>query len=268
MKVFYFCLTLMFFIGCAATENSNLNSTLWMQTAAEYQANSIQTYHAALANIPRALNDKSWTAALEQSTDFESLPPAVVFDVDETVLDNSAYEAHLLKTNTTYSSESWNQWISMKAANAVPGAVDFINKIQEMGITPIYITNRACLSSATADNTCQQEYDTIENLKKVGINNVSKENLLLKNEQKGWTSEKKSRREYLASRYRIIMLFGDDLGDFLPDAKSNITCAQRSELVNTHVDKWGTKWFVLSNPTYGSWYNILNNPKEQYLRGY
>ena len=56
---------------CAATlaaqTHENLNAVVWMQTAAEYQAVSRQTYRAAEASLERALRDPSWTAALEQT---------------------------------------------------------------------------------------------------------------------------------------------------------------------------------------------------------
>lgn len=239
-----------------------------MQTAAEYRAHTIQTYNTAWSHIEEALNDTGWTAALEQQAAFSELPPAVILDVDETVLDNSAYEANLIKNNKEFDPQSWDDWVHMRQAEAIPGAVGFINKIREKGITVIFLTNRECAGRVDSDDPCGQENDTVENLKKVGINNVSAETVLLKNEQEGWTSEKKSRREFLAENYRIIMLFGDDLGDFLPDVKKNITAAQRAELVEQNSAKWGKMWFVLPNPTYGSWNNILSEPKEQYLRGY
>jgi len=87
-------------------------------------------------------------------------------------------------------------------------------------------------------------------------------------EQDGWTSEKKSRREYIAERYRIVMLFGDDLGDFLPGVKNNITPQERDRLVREHKNNWGRMWFMLSNPTYGSWLNVLGDPKSRYIRSY
>lgn len=268
MKTFLKLFLIITLSGCATSVHDNLNSTLWMQTAAEYQANALQTYNNSLANIARALSDKSWTAATEQNGEFSELPPAIILDVDETVLDNSAYEAKMIKEHGTFSPQSWDEWVHLQKAGSVPGAVDFINKVQEMGVTVILLTNRACEKRQNSDDPCPQEEDTIENLKKAGIKEVSKETVLLKNEKDDWTSEKKSRRAFLAQKYRIIMLFGDDLGDFLADVKKNITPQQRADLVNKYAQYWGSKWYVLPNPTYGSWYNVLQAPKEQYLKGY
>lgn len=258
--------------GCATTQpkitNNNFNSTLWVQTAAEYEANSIQAYNSAESNIDVALRDKSWTAALEQGSNYSLLPPAIILDIDETVLDNSPYQAQLVVLDgKEFDPETWDKWIAMEAAPAVPGAVDFINSVGDLGVEVIYITNRECAVRTDGGPECPQKEDTIDNLRKVGIEEVDPNHVFLKGEQPDWTSEKKSRREEVASNHRIIMLFGDDLGDFLPDVKNNITPDQRAELVEKYSEYWGRKWFILSNPTYGSWLNILSDPKSDYLEG-
>lgn len=73
----------------------NLNAVLWMQNATEYRGLAAQTYRAAERAMFRALETKQWTAALEQTNAFENLPPAVILDLDETVFDNSAFQARL-----------------------------------------------------------------------------------------------------------------------------------------------------------------------------
>lgn len=257
--------------GCATTQpeitNNNFNSTLWVQTAAEYEANAIQAYNSAESNIDAALRDKSWTAALEQGSNYSLKPPAIILDIDETVLDNSQYQAQLVLDDEQFDPETWDEWIAMESAPAVPGTVDFINSVAKLGVDVIYITNRECMARSEGGPECPQEGDTIDNLLQVGINGVEPEHIMLKGEQPDWTSEKESRREAIAEDYRIIMLFGDDLGDFLPDVKGDITTEERADLVDEYSEHWGRKWFILSNPTYGSWLNILNGPNSEYLRG-
>jgi len=254
--------------GCTTSGNNNLNSTLWIQSSSEYKAHSLQTYNVAGKNIDSALNDSRWTAALEQVGDFSSLPVAVVMDIDETVLSNSKYQARLVIDGAEWSADTWDEWIALKIASDVPGAVDFIKFLKEKNIEVIYITNRECKPRKGGISRCPQEQDTIENLGKVGINNVRPENILLKNEQPGWSSEKKSRRQFIAAKHRVIMLFGDDIGDFLPNVKNDITPTHRGELVLQNKDNWGLKWYMLSNPIYGSWLNVLEKPKLKYLLGY
>jgi acid phosphatase len=117
--------------------------------------------------------------------------------------------------------------------------------------------------------TCPQEIDTIKNLEDIGFPQLDdKDLILLKNEKPDWGSEKKSRREEIAKSFRILMLIGDDLGDFLPDVKKNITPDERFKLFEQHHDKWGNKWFMLPNPAYGSWDRVISDPKAQHIRGF
>jgi len=255
-------------VGCASSANDNFNSLLWMQSSAEYRANTTLVYRAAMEHIDAALRDRSWTAAKEQSGDCSKLPPAVVLDIDETVLDNSRYMGKVVLENGRWSPDTWDEWVSLKEATAVPGAVAFIEAMKKKNVAVIFISNRECGRREGSESRCVQETDTIENLAKVGVVGVRPENVLLKGEREDWTSEKKSRREAVAKNYRIVMLFGDDLGDFLPDVKKNITPQERDRLVRENSGQWGRKWFVLPNPTYGSWLNILQEPRSRYIRGY
>ena len=249
--------------------NNNFNSLLWMQASAEYKANTTQAYNTALRNIDAALRDRKWTAAKEQVGDCSSLPPAIVMDIDETVLDNSRYMGKVVLEGGEWSPVTWNEWVALQSATAVPGAVEFINAMKGKHVRVIFISNRECMKGGNpgTGNNCQ-EAGTIENLAKVGVAGVLPEDLLLLGEKDGWTSEKKSRREYVSKKYRIVMLFGDDFGDFLPDVKSNITPQERDRLVGENKNNWGRKWFMLPNPTYGSWINILRDPKSQYIMKY
>lgn len=280
MKLSQRILVLLFTIGlidgCKTTpempaqsiEHNNMNSTLWVQTSAEYKANAIQTYRTAEMQLAAAKANGDWRAMLEQTAKSAELPPAIVLDVDETVLDNSPFQAMMIKSNTSFNLPVWDSWVSLAQAKAVPGAVDFINAALDMGIEVIYLTNRECNMREGNNSTCPQAEDTAKNLRAVGIKSVNDELVLLKSAQPGWTSEKKSRRVFLADKYRVVMLFGDDFGDFLPDVKKNISHEQRAKLVDKYNKYWGTKWFALTNPTYGSWQGVLQGEKADNLTDY
>ena len=254
--------------GSALAENNNFNSLLWMQASAEYRANTIQAYNTALRNINAALRDRKWTAAKEQVGNYSSLPPAIVMDIDETVLDNSRYMGKVVLEGGEWNAVTWNEWVALQSAPAVPGAVEFIKAMRDKHVKVIFISNRECRKGGSQGAGSCQEAGTIENLARVGVAGVLPEDILLLGEEEGWTSEKKGRREYISKKYRIVMLFGDDLGDFLPDVKSTITPEERDRLVSENCNNWGRKWFVLPNPTYGSWINILHDPKSQYILKY
>ncbi len=251
MKKYLFLVPALLFVACSTTKpvHHTQQATLWVQNAAEFDALSQQAYNAAGVYLQEALDDKTWSASLEQSgKDFASLPAAIILDIDETVLDNSPYQARMVKKNSAYDPVAWNQWVFEENADAIAGAISLTQKAAEMGITVFYVTNR----------DAETEEATRRNMERLGFPISQKTDvILLKGEQENWTSSKVERRKKIASEYRIIMLFGDDLNDFLP--AKNITEEQRDNLVSQYSDNWGKKWFVLANPIYGSWDQALFN---------
>lgn len=71
--------------------HDNLNAVAWVQTSVEYRAITTQTFRAAADHLDVALKEKNWDALVpaERGNAATGLKPAVVMDVDETVLDNS-----------------------------------------------------------------------------------------------------------------------------------------------------------------------------------
>jgi 5'-nucleotidase (lipoprotein e(P4) family) len=249
-----------------AASHDNMNATLWYQTSAEFKASAIQTYQTAALQLPHAIADKNWTALPNQTSNYQQLPLAIIVDIDETILDNSPTAAQAVLLNSGYDPKRWDQWVAMASAKAVPGAVAFVNKAEGAGVKVLYISNRECEKRIGSNDSCPQKADTLRNLKTVGIEKIDASQIWLKSEQQGWSSEKESRRLLAAKDFRILMSIGDDFGDFLPDVKKNITPEQRSALVDQYQNYWGAKWFVLANPTYGSWQTILKQPNSQYLQ--
>ena len=223
-----------------------LDATLWLQTSAEYVAMSRQTWAAAKRMLTEALADTTWSAALEQRQGAAELPPAVIVDVDETVLDNSPYAARLIERDDSFTETSWTVWVEEAKARPVPGALEFVRAARELGVEVFYVTNRlANLEEATR-----------RNLDAMGFPQGAADDVhLLLEEREAWGSDKTSRREWVAERYRVLLLAGDDLNDFLP--ARGLSIDQRAELTERHEDKWGTRWFVFANPTYGSWVSAV-----------
>ena len=220
-----------------------------MQNAAEYEALTHSVYTTATSNLGLALQDSYWTAYPQQKEEMlHKLPPAVILDVDETVLNNAAFQARMIKQNSSFDPQQWNSWVMEAKADPVPGALAFTKRAAKEGIEVFYLTNREA----------KVEEGTRENLKKLGFPLPEEgDNILSNNERENWTSAKTARRAYVAENYRILMLFGDDLNDFI--SAKGISQEKRSELVQSHHDKWGRKWYVLPNPVYGSWESALYN---------
>lgn len=217
---------------------------LWFQTAAEYQVDSLVKYRQAAAALDSALADPTWTAALEQTATPLPTPTAVIMDLDETVLDNSRFQGELVRRRSGYDGALWNDWVTKESAWLVPGALKFIQYVMSKGVTVFFVTNR----------TNCQEANTRDNLSKLGIrlpDPAQLDTVLTTREQPDWTSDKGTRRSFIAKNYRILLLIGDDLGDFV--SKSALPSQDRTTLAERYMDKWGTRWFLINNPLYGGW---------------
>lgn len=231
------------------TSDKTLYSTLWIQTAAEYEALSYQAYNTSGRLLDVAHGDSEWTASLEQGESYGELPSAIILDLDETAIDNSFYEARGILDKSGFDPETWNSWVREKEAEAIKGAVELTSKADSMGISVFYITNR--------DASVQES--TEENLRELGFP-VADGAVMSNGGQPNWTSAKTERRQQVAGSHRILMLFGDDLNDFVP--ARGISIEERKNLVEEHSNKWGVKWFVLPNPNYGSWERALYTGEE------
>lgn len=237
--------------AAAAEVVESLDGILWVQTSVEYRATALQAYVLARVQLDRALADPSWTAAVEQvGQAFGQLPPAIVLDADETVLDNSPYQARLVQDNDTYDETNWAAWVNERKAGAVPGAVAFTQYARDRGVTVFYVTNR----------NGPEEAATRDNLSALGFPlDEARDTVLTRRERPEWQSDKTSRREHVARDFRVLMLVGDDLGDFLPNRG---TVAERDQRVAPYAEWWGTRWIALPNPMYGSWVSALTAAPE------
>jgi acid phosphatase len=222
--------------------NDLLLATLWTQRSVEFKANALSIYELGRIRLDQALADKNWTAApVEQKGDFQNLPPAVMLDVDETVLDNSAYQVWMMENNQSFSTKTWDQFCAARISTAIPGALEFTKYADSKGVKVFYVSNRGA-------NT---EQDTRANMEKLGFpmgGNV--DTFLMQNEKPDWGSQKGTRRTAVAKDYRILLNFGDNFGDF--DDRYRSSEADRFKAFEENKARWGREWLMLANPTYGS----------------
>lgn len=234
--------------------NKTTQATLWVQNAGEYTAITTQAYNFAERMLPLSVEDSYWTASLnqEENKNHPSLPPAIIMDIDETVLDNSPFQARMIKQDKTFNIEDWNAWCNEANADAVPGAVEFTNYAAENGITIFYISNRSYeVEEATRKNLIEEGFPVSRSM----------DTIMSNGEEPGWNSSKIQRRKLVEDNYRVLMVFGDDLNDFFP--AKDITQAERAALVEEHANKFGRMWFVFPNPVYGSWEDALFDFKDE-----
>ncbi|MBE9001433.1 5'-nucleotidase, lipoprotein e(P4) family [Nostoc sp. LEGE 12447] len=237
----------------------------WVQQSGEYRALTYQAFNIAKLTFDTA-KSKNITR------------PAIIVDIDETVLDNSPYQAGLLDTNNGFEITTWNQWIKEEKAKAVPGAVEFVNYVNKNGGKVFFISNRDEKSAKDAKSN-DLEIATINNLKSVGFTGVNGQTVLLKGEftkkidgkentSKQWRVEAVKNGNADGKRYTVIALIGDNLNDF------DETIGKNNQQRRDHVDKnrnfYGmfniTKGIVkpayiaIPNPMYGNWETGIYNP--------
>ena len=219
-----------FFVSCSNVASHNqkqtqLSSYLWYQTSGEFRALCYQAYNLAKMRLDQSLLNKS------------SKPKAVVFDIDETLLDNSASGAYELKNNLPWSKDRFNQWVAKASAPEIAGATEFINYAKSKNIKVLFVTNRLEF----------QVQDTIRNFKSLGIDTLAADFYPLINH---WSKE--SRRLEVLKNYDVVLYLGDNLHDFHKDW-DNISSQERRKRVDQHSSDFGTKFIILPNPLYGDW---------------
>lgn len=231
-----------------------LNATLWQHTSAEYEVAVMQAYRLAQENLDRALADISWNAALEQTGNTSSLPPAILLDLDETVIDNTEYEVRIIRELGQYSPESFAQWCESAQAPAITGAPEFLEYAASRQVAVFYYSAR---KESLRDCTTR-------NLRLLDLPFADDSHLLLDN-----GTSKSEYRRLIASRYRLLLLVGDNLEDFVEGSKSGT--GQRRELAKRYARRWGREWIILPNPMYGHWESTTYNfdyrlPRDQQLQ--
>jgi len=239
-----------------ADHRETLNAVLWMQRSVEYRVSARQVFRDAASKLAASLATTG-TAAAEQEglPGYAALPPAVILDIDETVLDNSPYQAWRLRTGSDFQPESWNVWVRRAAAGPVPGAVEFTQAAARAGMRVIYLSNRDCKKVRPAP--CADKAATVENLKRAGLALADADDVMFRGEQEGWYG-KEGRRLDVARRYRIVMMLGDDMRDLMPTAVVDDLRKPGGEARHASLmEKLGSRLFLLPNPSYGSWEDFI-----------
>lgn len=200
--------------------------TLFQQQAGEYRALCYQAFNLGKLLLDKDLADKS----IDKHR-------VIVLDVDETVLDNSPFQAKCIIEGTSYPL-NWDEWCKLSRAKALPGALDFLAYAKANGLSIYYITNRkAHLRDAT-----------IKNLKELGFPDADEDHVIMRTT----VDTKEPRRQELLTKNHISLLFGDNLNDF-SDIFEKKSPDVRNALVDDASKLFGQRYIVLPNAMYGDW---------------
>lgn len=213
----------------------------WSRAAAEHRAIYEQTFRLAAERIEALAEGRepgTW---------------GVSSDADETLVDNSQYDLEISRRGEEFSWQSWDEWVDRRAAPALPGAAEFVRRVQELGGIVAVVTNR------NSEN-CGP---TADNLRQVGI---AFDVILC---QAG-TGEKEPRWDAVSAGttadwpeaqfggaatpgpVELLMWLGDNIRDF-PDLDQSLRNREGA------LSQFGDRYFAFPNPMYGSW---EDNPKE------
>jgi len=217
--------------GCQPSVESNtrdylLQAVTWFQQSAEMKATYIQAYNWASMLLEQRIKEPS------------ALPYAVILDIDETILDNSPQTARQILDDLPFSDAMWDEWCSLAEAEPLPGALEFTLLAADRGVEVFYISNRGIHLVNV----------TLENLKNAGFPYADPEHLLLKTSN----SVKDDRRAKVRESHEVMMLIGDNLGDFSGIFDQRLDGADIENVISNQ-DLFGSEFIILPNPLYGGW---------------
>lgn len=226
----------------ALTSNRYI-ATKWYMDSAEKKALYNEVFNVGLAHIETKVKQDN----------LKSGTWGVVFDIDETALDNQPYEInHVLLGCKAFTISDMTAYIETATALATPGIVRTTCQIKKDGGKVIMITNR----DGAYDNKIIPA--TIKNLEKVGI---CFDSVLFSNYPK--EHDKTPRFEAVKNgNYKDIIVtkklppinvlayFGDNIQDFPNLKQTNLV---KEDKDSTAFNKFGQEYFLLPNPMYGSW---------------
>jgi 5'-nucleotidase (lipoprotein e(P4) family) len=206
-------------------------ATLWFQQAGEVRALQYQAFQLASLRLKEYLANPT-----------SDKKACVVVDIDETVLDNSPHQAWTILNNQVFPA-GWKEWTDLAKAEAIPGAVEFLQFAAENGVEVFYVTNRY-------EN---ERESTLRNLTEKGFPFADSLHLRLKTD----TGSKVARRNAILQEYEVVLYCGDNLSDF--DNFNELSLTERNAKTDSMRAYFGTKFIVLPNPMYGDWEGAVYN---------
>jgi 5'-nucleotidase (lipoprotein e(P4) family) len=200
----------------------------WTRESAEHRALFLQVYRSATAHVEREAATRApgtW---------------AVVLDADETVIDNSLYQLERARAGKPFDAASWRAWTARRESPPLPGAAAFLSRVRELGGRIAIVTNRTAAECPDTEAVFQ-------------AHGLAYDAMLCKPD--AGPSDKNPRFEAVASGTTpaglppldVVAFVGDNVRDF-----PGLSQAMRTQGDEVFAP-FGTRYFVLPNPMYGSW---------------
>lgn len=221
-----------------------LDSNLFMQTSAEYRACCLQAYNLAAAKVKQHLASRRDPAT----------PAAVIMDLDETVFDNSGFQAAQVRSRLAVDPRLLEEWERDHEQHValVPGAKRFIDGARKQGVMVFFVSNR------------QQKY-LRQARASLALNGIPvDDDAFLKLNPDPSDRNKTARFDEVREKYDVLLMVGDNLRDFDEKFKCGplgkgtstelrLAIEARKARVDEEEGSWGDRWIILPNPAYGEW---------------
>ena len=228
----------------------------YLYGSGEASALSVQMWNALLTHVAAVVKARpadsvvlaeGATLAAPKYEPCGNKPFAAVFDVDETVMLNTGFEYHDALVGKGYNAADWDAWekTGEGAVGPVPGADMGVRGLRALGVTVIFNTNRSAANAAA----------TARAIAAAGLGEAVHGQTLYLSGDDAMGSRKDGRRWSISSKYCVIAMGGDQLGDFsdLFNMGDPTPTTRRAATMAPQIARlWGNGWFVLPNPVYGS----------------
>lgn len=199
-----------------------------------YQQQSAEV--AALQRQGFALATLRLEQAIERHGDDANL--AIVSDVDETLIDNSALLVRDMQKCHDYTVwDTWLHWEREGTPRMIPGALEFLEYADAQNVAIFYISDRYEENKA----------ETLATLERLGMPQVAEERVLLLG------PPKQERRAQVEGDYTLVMQLGDTLHDFSEAFVSSVPLDEQHAQLEANAERIGHDWIVFPNATYGTW---------------
>jgi 5'-nucleotidase (lipoprotein e(P4) family) len=196
----------------------------WVRDSAEYEAVVRQTYLMAEDHVERAAAGRAagtW---------------GVVLDADETVISNVGYQIE--QAGRPYDETSWQAWAKRREATALPGAAAFLTRVRALGGKIAIVTNRreaVCDDTRAVFAARGLAYDVM--LCHTGVSDKNPRFDAVQSGLLPWT----------LPPITVVAFVGDNIQDF-PKLSQGIKGGGDGGFT-----EFGSRYFVIPNPMYGSW---------------
>ena len=202
----------------------------WQQLSGEFDAYLYQTFNGAREQLKEALRKTP-----------EGKKPAIITDIDDTLINGNIYFSSLVGTQDQRSIERSRYWWNNQPAEALAGTVEFFQDASDMGIEVFYISGRF-------DDV---KPATMKSLRKLGFPVIDDSYILLQAPNNKTLSKEQKRQSIRDRGYHVLMIMGDQLDD-LAEVPAKLH-KDKKKWVSDQQDLFSKYWFILPNPVYGAW---------------